>query len=67
MIKPGLFTSEASLEHPESENIEYKTNWDNNCLRVVSAFANTNGGNLIVGVDDNKNFGELFTTRITRA
>ncbi len=43
------------VQHPESEEIEYKSNWDDNCLKVVSAFANTNGGNLIVGVDDNKN------------
>ncbi|MEW6618807.1 MAG: ATP-binding protein [bacterium] len=40
---------------PESENIEYKSNWNDDCLKVVSAFANTSGGELIIGIDDNKN------------
>ena len=39
----------------ESEKIEYKSNWNDGCLKVVSAFANTSGGELIIGVDDNKN------------
>ena len=42
------------LKHPESENIEYKSNWNDDYLKVISAFANTNGGELIIGVDDKK-------------
>ncbi len=33
MIKPSLFTPEAGLEHPESENTEYKSNWNDDCLK----------------------------------
>ncbi len=33
MIKPSLFTLEAGLEHPESENTEYKSNWNDDCLK----------------------------------
>jgi ATP-dependent DNA helicase RecG len=37
----------------ESQTIEYKQTWRNDCLKVVSAFANNVGGNLIIGLDDN--------------
>ncbi|MCD6121952.1 MAG: putative DNA binding domain-containing protein [Spirochaetales bacterium] len=36
----------------ESEIVEYKQSWHNDHLRVVSAFANNNGGSLFIGLDD---------------
>ncbi|RKX85002.1 MAG: hypothetical protein DRP57_04725 [Spirochaetes bacterium] len=36
----------------ESEIVEYKQSWHNDHLRVVSAFANNNGGLLFIGLDD---------------
>lgn len=37
----------------ESQNIELKSTWRDEYLKVISAFANTEGGKLIVGMDDN--------------
>ncbi|HDH06626.1 MAG TPA: transcriptional regulator [Nitrospirae bacterium] len=36
----------------ESQTVEYKQTWRNDCLKVVSAFANSDGGVLIIGLDD---------------
>ena len=36
----------------ESQTIEYKQNWHNDNLKVVSAFANSGGGALFIGLDD---------------
>lgn len=40
-------------EIAESQNIEFKPNWRDEYLRVISAFANSDGGELRIGVDDN--------------
>ena len=37
----------------ESEYIEFKELWRDDYLRIISAFANTNGGRLFVGIKDN--------------
>lgn len=37
----------------ETQNREFKSNWRDEYLRVICAFANADGGNLIVGVDNN--------------
>jgi len=39
----------------ETQNIEYKPSWRDEYLRVIVAFANKDGGELIIGVDDNGN------------
>jgi len=39
----------------ETENIEYKPSWRDEYLKVTVAFANKDGGELIIGVDDNGN------------
>ncbi len=39
----------------ETQNIEFKPNWRDEYLKVLAAFANTEGGTLIVDVDDNHN------------
>jgi len=36
----------------ESQTIEWKSNWRDECLKDISAFSNTNGGKLFLGVDD---------------
>lgn len=39
----------------ETQNIEFKPTWRDECLKVICAFANADGGRLIIGVDDNGN------------
>jgi ATP-dependent DNA helicase RecG len=39
----------------ETQYIEYKSSWKDEYLKVVCAFANTDGGELIVGVDNDGN------------
>lgn len=36
----------------ESQNTEYKSQWHDKYLAYISAFANTQGGTLFVGIDD---------------
>jgi len=40
-------------ENLETQNIEYKSSWRDEYLDIISSFANTNGGELIIGADDN--------------
>ncbi len=40
------------MTNKESQTVEYKQNWRNDCLKAVSAFANSDGGMLIIGLDD---------------
>ena len=36
----------------ENQNKEYKQAWNDNCLKTICAFANTGGGKLYIGIDD---------------
>ena len=36
----------------ESQNMEFKSNWRDEYLKVICAFANADGGKLIIGIDD---------------
>jgi len=40
------------MTNKESQTVEYKQTWRNDCLKAVSAFANSYGGVLIIGLDD---------------
>lgn len=40
------------MTNKESQRVEYKQNWRDDCLKVVSAFANSGGGVLFIGLDD---------------
>lgn len=51
------------MANKESQNIEYKQTWRQDCLKVISAFANSNGGQLLIGLDDNGNLVELKNTK----
>lgn len=37
----------------ETQSIEFKPTWRDEYLKVICAFANTEGGELIIGIDDN--------------
>lgn len=37
----------------ESQTIEFKQIWKDEYLKTICAFANTDGGNLYIGLDDN--------------
>jgi ATP-dependent DNA helicase RecG len=47
----------------ETHNLEYKQQWSNDCLKVISAMANSNGGVLLIGLDDQGNPVELKNTK----
>jgi len=40
------------MKNIEKQNIEFKREWNDSILRVVCAFANTNGGEVFIGIDD---------------
>ena len=40
------------MTNKESQTVEYKESWRDDCLKAVSAFANSGGGVLIIGLDD---------------
>ena len=37
---------------PEQQNIEYKQNWHNNYLKWICEFANAQGGETHIGIED---------------
>ena len=39
----------------EDQNQEFKQVWNDNCLKTICAFANTTGGKLYIGIDDEGN------------
>ena len=43
------------VEQGESESLEFKKNFDREAIETITAFANTKGGILLVGVEDNGN------------
>ena len=43
------------LQINESQNIEFKQTWKDEYLKTICAFANTDGGKLYIGVDDDGN------------
>ena len=47
----------------ETHNIEYKQRWSNDCLKAISAMANSNGGQLFVGLDDHGTPVQLKNTK----
>ena len=41
-----------ALKSVESQNVEFKSNWRDEYLKAICAFANADGGKLIIGIDD---------------
>lgn len=38
---------------PENQNIEYKESWRDEFLKTICGFANSQGGKLYIGINDN--------------
>ena len=49
------FNMGAKMPKIESQVKEFKPNWRDEYLKTICAFANADGGKLIIGVDDNGN------------
>ncbi len=47
----------------ESQTIEFKQIWKDEYLKTICAFANTDGGNLYIGLDDQSNIVSLENTK----
>ncbi|MFA5414295.1 MAG: helix-turn-helix domain-containing protein [Methanoregula sp.] len=43
----------ALIRQGESENVEFKEQWNDHTLEAIASFVNTTGGTLLVGVSDN--------------
>ena len=39
----------------ENQNIEYKQIWKDDYFKQISAFANSDGGDIFIGIDDDGN------------
>jgi ATP-dependent DNA helicase RecG len=37
----------------ENQNIEFKETWRDEFLKTIAAFANTSGGTMFIGINDN--------------
>jgi len=48
-------------KHPESRILDYKGAWTEHPVRVMAAFANTDGGIMLVGVDEEDKTGRPLT------
>lgn len=45
-----------ALKSVESQNVEFKSNWRDEYLKVICAVANVDGGRLIIGIGDKDDF-----------
>ena len=44
-----------SLKTSENQNVEFKEVWKDDYLKLISGFANAQGGKIYIGCDDNGN------------
>lgn len=42
------------IKQGESESVEFKTSFNDSAIETIVAFSNTSGGNILIGVTDNK-------------
>ena len=42
------------IQQDESENLEFKEQWNDHDLEALASFVNTKGGTLLIGVKDNR-------------
>lgn len=47
----------------ETHSIEYKQKWNDDCMKAIAAMANTNGGRVFIGLDDQGHPVELKNTK----
>ncbi len=43
------------IKKEESEDLEFKENWRDEYIKILSAFANSKGGRLVLGINDKRN------------
>jgi ATP-dependent DNA helicase RecG len=53
------------VESGESETLEFKRNFDKDAIETITAFANTKGGIILVGVEDNGNISGIIINKET--
>lgn len=53
------------IQTGESETVEFKTSFNNDALITINAFANTKGGQLLIGVHDNGEISGIDTNKET--
>ena len=53
------------IESGESETLEFKRNFDKDAIETITAFANTKGGIILVGVEDNKDISGIMINKET--
>lgn len=47
----------------ENQNVEFKAGWNDDYLKIVASFANSQGGKLYIGIDDSGNIVGLKDTK----
>jgi ATP-dependent DNA helicase RecG len=53
------------IESGESETLEFKRNFDKDTIETITAFANTKGGIILVGVEDNSDISGIMINKET--
>ena len=53
-----------ALKSVESQNVEFKSAWRDEYLKVICAFANADGGTIYIGVDDK---GKSIALKVSRS
>lgn len=53
----------ADMQKMENQNTEYKETWRDEYIKWVCGFANADGGNIYIGIDDNGNIKGIDNTK----
>ena len=53
------------IKSGESETLEFKRNFDKDAIETITAFANTKGGIILVGVEDNRDISGIMINKET--
>ena len=54
------------IEKGESQKVEFKEKFDNETMETAVAFANSNGGIILIGIDDKEKIKGVSTGRETK-
>ena len=69
MVEKKLLKKERGnmdLEQVEPEDLEFKSNWRDEYLKVICAFANADGGKLVTGVEMGEHFYTVVLPRMKK-